>query len=250
MTALRSLLFNIWFYGTLVLGLILMIALLPFHRMVIQESVRTWVKVALFGARVILGLRYKIRGIENLPKGAAIVAAKHQSAWDTLIFYLLAHDPAYVLKKELIDLPVWGWHARKAKAIAVDRSGGGAALKKMLRDVRDALEATRLVVIFPEGTRTKVGQKAPYHPGIAALYRDGAAPVVPVALNSGLFWGRRQFKKYGGVITLEILPPIPADLDRKAFMARLQSDIETATGALVEEARAKFPHLPPPESTI
>ncbi len=138
-------------------------------------------------------------------------------------------------------MPVWGWHARKCGAISVDREGGAGALKQMVRDVEDRLSKDRQVIIFPEGTRAEPGTRHPYQPGIAAVYARTTAPVVPVALNSGLFWGRRSFNKKPGVITIEFLEPMPQGLDRREFMAELENRIETATEALIAEARTRFP---------
>ena len=129
--------------------------------------------------------------------------------------------------------------ARKCKAIGVDRAGGIGALKRLVRDSAAALDANRQVIIFPEGSRMAPGKTRPYYPGIAAIYAATEAPVVPVALNSGVFWGRRRFLKRPGVITLEFLPPVPRGLDRRAFLTELQARIETASERLRAEAEAK-----------
>src|SRR5690606_21388864 len=147
-----------------------------------------------------------------------IVAAKHQSAWDTMAFYWVLDDAAYVLKKELLSIPLYGWCARKARMIGVDRSGGAKALRAMVEQAQNCLAEGRPIVIFPEGTRTAPGRRSAYHPGIAALYTRLGVPVVPVALNSGLFWGRRSFIKQPGRIVVQFLPPIPPGLERRAFM--------------------------------
>jgi len=141
-----------------------------------------------------------------------------------------------VLKKELLSVPVYGWLLKKSAMIAIDRDGGGSALKQMIKDVRDRLGQGRKVIIFPEGTRSTVGSSLPYHPGVAAVYKTGDAPVVPVALNSGVFWPRRAFLKQPGRVVLEYLEPMPTGLDRRQFMAELESRIETATARLIAEA--------------
>lgn len=239
----RSVLFNVFFmvlHAALVVG---MVALLPFPRRWMQATVRLWTDVLRVGLKLIVGLDLEVRGRDNLPQGACVIASKHQSALDTFVFYLLLNDPNYVMKKELMRIPVWGWHARKCGAISIDRDGGAGALKQMLRDTEDRMAQARQVILFPEGTRTAPGTRHPYNPGIAAVYTRIKAPVVPVALNSGLFWGRRSFNKKPGVITIEFLPPMPPGLDRAQFMSELENRIETATDKLVAEARERFPHV-------
>ncbi|MBI2978289.1 MAG: 1-acyl-sn-glycerol-3-phosphate acyltransferase [Rhodospirillales bacterium] len=220
-----------------------MLVLLPLPRRWMQATVRLWTQTIRFGLHHIVGLDFEARGLEHRPAGAAVIACKHQSAWDTFVFYLLLNDPNYIMKTELMRIPLWGWYARKCGAISVDRTGGAAALKKMVRDIEDRLARGRQVIVFPEGTRTAPGTRRPYQPGIAAIYKQTQAPVVPVAVNSGLFWGRRSFRKNPGVVTLQFLAPMPKGLKRDAFMAELEKRIETATDALVAEARARFPHL-------
>ena len=242
----RSVLFNVFFmvlHAALVVG---MVALLPFPRRWMQVTVRLWTNVLRAGLKLIVDLDLEVRGRGNLPQGACVIASKHQSALDTFVFYLLLKDPNYVMKKELMRIPVWGWHARKCGAISIDRDGGAGALKQMLRDTEDRMAGGRQVIIFPEGTRTAPGTRHPYNPGIAAVYTRIKAPVVPVALNSGLFWGRRSFNKKPGVITVEFLPPMPPGLDRGPFMSELENRIETATEKLVAEAKTRFPHVSEP----
>src|SRR5262249_4612223 len=160
---------------------------------------------------------------------ACVIAPKHQSAWDTIVFFAICDDAIYVLKQELMHIPFYGWNARKLGMIGLDRSGAGAALRGLIRQAQATIAAGRQLAIFPQGTRVPPGAAAPYQPGIAALYTQVEAPVIPVALNSGLFWGRRRFVKRPGTIVLEILPAIPPGLDRKAFTAQLEHAIETAS---------------------
>ncbi len=129
----------------------------------------------------------------------------------------------------------YGWYAVRAGGIPVDRGAGASALKRMLARARNAVASGRPIAIFPEGTRTAVGARRPYHPGVAALYTQLGIPLVPVAVNSGLYWGRRSFLKRPGRIILEILPAIPPGLPRRQVMAELEARIETATAALVAE---------------
>ncbi len=232
MTLIRSLLFNVFFIGGQMVMMAAMAAALPFPRTAIQSFVRAWTRGLRWVMRRLVGIRFEVRGRDNLPDGACLIAAKHQSAWDTFAFYLLLDDPIYVMKIELMRLPVWGAYARKAEMIGVDRAAGAAALKGMVRDAGAALDAGRQVIIFPEGTRTAPGTRRPYHPGVAAVATACDVPVIPVAINSGLFWARHSVIKRPGTIVMDILPPMPRGLSRRDFMAELESRIESATARL------------------
>ncbi|MEQ8395309.1 lysophospholipid acyltransferase family protein [Thalassobaculum sp.] len=237
MILVRGVLFNLLFFGfTLVLGLAGMPAFLFGTRPVLAIA-RFWSRSVLALARVVAGIDVELRGAENLPKGAAIVAAKHQSAWETLYFTELLDAPAAVLKQELVRAPIVGPYFRALNMIPVDRKAGAAALRQMVEGGRAAVAAGRPILIFPQGTRVAPGTKAPYHPGTAALYTGLDLPVIPVALNSGMYWSRNAFWKTPGRIIVEVLPAIPPGLNRKAFMARLEETLETATARLEEEAR-------------
>jgi 1-acyl-sn-glycerol-3-phosphate acyltransferase len=241
MIALRSLAFNVGFYlWTLVIGLYGAPLLLAPPRYVMEFG-RLWASGALSLLAWTVGLRHEIRGIEHLPQGAAIIALKHQSSWDTVILPVMFRHPAIVIKHELAWLPIYGWYAVRAGGIPVDRGAGASALKHMLARAKQALAEGRPIAIFPEGTRTAVGARLPYHPGVAALYTQLAVPLVPVAVNSGVFWSRRSFLKFPGRIVLEILPPIPPGQPRRQVMAELETRIETATARLVAEAQAALP---------
>lgn len=235
MIALRSLLFNLAFYvwTTAMLLVALPLALLP--RGALFATGRVWARGCLALLSRLCGLTYEIRGRRHLPATPCILAAKHQSAWDTIVFALLVDGPSFVFKKELLWIPLFGWYLRRAGCIAIDRKGGARALRHMIAAARLALRRGQSIVIFPEGTRVAPGQTRPYHPGVAALYTQLDVPVVPVAVNSGLFWGRRSFHKRPGRIVLEILPPIAPGLPRRRFTATLESAIETASRRLREE---------------
>ena len=239
MRLIRSLAFNAMFMAWTVVVLIGLALLLPLPRGAMQWGVRIWANGVSALARWLVGITYEVRGRENLVFGAAVYASKHQSAWETAVFYRLLPEPAYVMKKELFRIPFWGWCARKVGAVSVDRAGGARALRQLVRACVAALARGRQVVIFPEGTRIPPGRVLGYHPGIAAIYgAAGGAPVVPVALNSGVYWGRRSRVKWPGTIVIEILPAIPPGLDRRTFMAELERRIETATRRLEAEAHA------------
>jgi 1-acyl-sn-glycerol-3-phosphate acyltransferase len=235
-TALRSLLFNFVFYAWMVVLGTLTLPMLVLPRRCALAVGRLFARNVMALLRRIVGLDYRIVGAEHLGGGPAIVAIKHQSAWDTLILPSLLADPAVVLKRELLLLPFYGWYAAKLGMIAIDRGAGSRALRGLIERARAALAAGRCVVIFPQGTRTAPGAAHPYQPGVVALYLQTGVPVIPVALNSGLFWGRRSFLKRPGTITLEVLQPILPGLDRKRFAAALEAAIEGATRRLELEA--------------
>lgn len=232
MTALRSLLFNLLFglWTAFIFVVSLPTLLLP--RGAAWAMGRLWVRGMTILLRITVGLRHRVLGAEHRLAGPAIYAAKHQSAWDTMAFALLLDEPAYVLKRELMRVPLFGAYLRRCGMIPVDREGGASALKRLLADARNEVAGGRSILIYPEGTRTPPGERRPFHPGVAALYGDLGIPVVPVALNSGLFWGRRSFHKKSGCITLRFLPAIAPGLPRKAFMAALQGAIDDASDQL------------------
>ncbi len=202
---------------------------------------RFWTSSVFLILKATTGLGFRIEGQENLPDGPVIFASKHQSTWDTMIFPWLIRDSVIVIKKELFLLPFYGWFAKKYGCIGVDRGQAAAALRKLLRDARKAIDSGRSLVVFPEGTRAPPGEMRPLQPGIAALYRDLGIPVVPVALNSGQFWPRRSLIRRNGVIILRFLPPIGPGLDRKAFMGRLEQAIATAQAELETAAAPGIP---------
>jgi 1-acyl-sn-glycerol-3-phosphate acyltransferase len=234
---LRSILFNLlsalWSAGMHIICLPLLFA----SRGVVQAAGGIWIDGTLWLLKHVAGIDYRVSGTENLPSTPAIYASKHQSAWETLFLSRYLDFPAFVLKKELLSIPLFGWFLTRAGMIAVDRKGGASALRSMARQATETLESGRSILIFPEGTRVAPGQTKPYQPGVAALYTQQKVPVVPVALNSGLFWGRRAFIKKPGTIVVQILPPIPPGLDRKAFMRDLESRIEPASAALARGER-------------
>lgn len=233
---LRAILFNLVFFGGT--GLMAIFGL-PFAVTPWRWSMglgRTWSRWSLAWLRWIVGLDHEVRGWDNLPPGPCLIAMKHQSAWDTLIMPVLLGDPAVVIKRELKRVPFYGWYASRAGSIFVDRKGGAAALKDMVAQARTQVARNRKIVIFPQGTRTAPGEHGPaYQPGVAALYQALGLPLVPAAVNSGLFWGRRAFNKRPGRIILEFLPPIPPGQPRRAMMAEMESRIEEATTRLVAE---------------
>lgn len=236
MTAVRSLAFALGALAWTGALAVVYLPLLVLPRRAFQRLARFWIAGLMAWLRWTCGLTWRVEHRERLPAGAAIIASKHQSAFDTVVFHLLVDDPVFVLKRELLAVPFFGWYLRKAGNIGIDRAAGIRALKQMTADAERALADGSQIIVFPEGTRTPPGTRRPYHPGIAALYSQADRPVVPVALNSGVFWGRRAFRKRRGRITVEILEPVPAGLDRRAFLAELERRIEDATERRVAEA--------------
>lgn len=223
---LRSAVFAAGFVtATALLVFLLSPALFASHRAA-RRAGAVWGRVTIFLLRTLAGIRHEITG--PLPPPGSIVAAKHQSAWETFVLAALLPDPVYVVKQELLSIPGVGWYFRRAGQIAVDRQGGASALRHMVQGAQAALEKGAQIVVFPEGTRVAPGERRPYHPGIAALYRQTGAAVVPVALNSGRYWSRRGFRMRPGTIRLEFLEPIAPGMERRAFMACLEERIERA----------------------
>lgn len=238
---IRALLFNAWFWlWTVVMALVILPSIvLPWRWM--WALVRFWLSGVRWGLKAIVGLDVEVRGLERVPDRPVVFAVKHQSAWETLILPLIQPNVSIVLKKELADLPFFGWYTRKTGMIAVQRSAGAQALRALVQSARAVIAEGRSIIIFPEGTRAPVGQHGNHHPGIAALYRQLDAPIVPVALNSGLYWGRRSFLKRPGTVLVEFMSPLPPGLDRAAFMHRLKAELDGATDRLVAEGEAALP---------
>ena len=193
---------------------------------------KAWAGSVLRVLEAVCGLGYRVEGAERLPTGPGLVAAKHQAMWETLALTILLDRPAFVLKKELARVPVFGWFCRANGFVFVDRADGARALRSMTRGAQRAVSEGAQVVIFPEGTRAPVGRALPYHPGVAALARALDLPVVPVAHDSGRFWTHPGIRRRPGTVTVRVLPPIPADTPRKRLMADLEEAIEAETRAL------------------
>ena len=235
MITVRSILFNLLFYLNLVILLILAIPTLVLPRRAILGMAKLWGRTTLWLLRVVCGIYVEWRGLEKIPPGGIIVAAKHQSIWETFALVTLFADPTFVIKRELLWLPFFGWYAWHGGMIPVDRSAGKGALSGMMVHAHRALADGRQIIIFPEGTRRPTGADPKYKFGVAHLYGEAGVPCVPIALNSGLFWPRRRLLRFPGTVRVEILDPIPPGLDREAMFARLQNEIEAATARLIAE---------------
>ena len=233
MNTLRSLIFTAWLYLSMpIIAIGLSPVLLLPHRYV-QGVCKLWAKIVLFGLRWIAGVKVEVRGLEHAPSGAALIASKHQGMLDIVALLAVLPDACFVMKKELMPLPFFGWFAWKAKMIAVDRSAHAKALKDMVRQARARHAEGRQILIFPEGTRGEVGAAPDYKPGIAALYREIDVPVHPIATNAGVHWPKHGFTRKPGIIVFEYLEPIQPGLKRAEFMRTLQERLETASTALL-----------------
>ena len=230
MTLLRSLAFSVWLYcATAVVSL--RVTLLAHDRPAVVAGAKLWARVMLAGLRRICGIDYVVTGREHLPAGAALIAPMHQSAFDTIVWLLLVPDCAYVLKRELTRLPLFGRLLVRGGQIPVDRNAGAAAMRDLIRRAA-AAAAGRQILIFPEGTRAAPGEPIRLHPGVAAIAARTGLPIIPVATDSGHFWGRRSFRKRPGTIRIAILPPLPVGLPRAAVMARLEQAYAEGYAAL------------------
>ncbi len=227
-----SLVFTAWLYGTMAVLGTAASPLLLLRRERAWGLVRLWARGVLWGLRAFCGVRVEVRGREHMPTGAALVAAKHQSMLDTVAPLGLLPDPAYVLKRELMRLPFFGWWAAKLDMVPIDRAGGAATLRAMTHAARDRLADGRQLVIFPEGTRQEPGAAPAYKPGVAGLYRELGVACTPLATNSGAHWPPHGVLRFPGVVVYEFLPPVTAGLKRASFMAVLEDRLEEASRAL------------------
>jgi 1-acyl-sn-glycerol-3-phosphate acyltransferase len=240
MIVLRSLLFNLAFYVNIIVLMILGLPVLLLGRHGAFFMARTWGVISIWLLEKICGLRVEFRGLQNIPQGGYILAAKHQSFLETFSLVTMTPDFSIILKRQLKFIPLFGLYITAAGVIAIDRSKGRNALAQIVEQAGPVLRAGRQVYIFPEGTRRAPGAEPAYKFGVAHLYEHTGAPCLPVALNTGVFWGRRGFLRRPGVAVIEFLPVIPPGLPRDEFFRKLQDDIETASNRLIAEARASL----------
>jgi 1-acyl-sn-glycerol-3-phosphate acyltransferase len=231
----RSLIFNALFYVNITIRIIVALPTILLPYSFLHGVLRRYASSTLWFLRVVCGTKVEWRGREKLPAGPCIVACKHQSLWETFALFMLLPDPTYVLKRELMWLPLFGWLATKARMIPIDRGSHTKALASMTAAARREAARGRQIVIFPEGTRRPPGAKPRYLPGVALLYAELGLPCVPIALNSGLFWPRRSLRRHPGTVLVEVLDAIPPGLEKREFLMRLQNATEQATARLVAE---------------
>ena len=233
MLTVRSLLYIALFYIWSVFWVLLISPLMLGPRIWMVRSWRIWAQVVMGLLRLVCGIKVELRGVQYIPRGAALIAPKHQCMLDVFAQFAWLPDSCFVTKQELMWIPFFGWYAQKGRMISIDRSGHAKTLRKLIVDARERFAAGRQLVIFPEGTRGEPGVPGDYKPGIAALYRELEVPVHPVATNAGVHWPAHGFKRRPGTIVFEYLEPIPPGLKRAEFMRILEARIETASTALL-----------------
>ena len=240
MIIVRSLVFNALFYVNTALWLIAALPTFFMPYRAIIEVAKAWGRFNRALTRMVAGIDYEIRGAEKIPRGPVIVAAKHQSAWETFALLSLFDNPTFIIKRELQWIPIFGWFTIKGRMVPVQRGAGSQTLTNMIERARIELSRGRQLVIFPEGTRRAPGAEPRYKYGVAQLYAAEGVPCIPIALNSGLFWPRRSLRRNPGTVLVEVLDPILPGLDKDVFLERLKNEIETATARLIAESQAKL----------
>ena len=240
---LRTALFNVAIYVNFLVQAVLFSPVLLLPERMVWPIARFWVRSTLWLHRAIVGVDDEIRGRENIPDGGFIVASKHQSAWETLRLIELFPRPSFILKRELLWLPLFGWYLSRTGMIGIDRGKRSAALETLIPRARRAIAEGRQIIIFPEGTRRPPLAPPQYRYGVTRLYRELGVPCLPIALNSGLYWPRRSFAHRKGTVLLACLDPIPPGLDADTFSRELQERLESATAEIMAEAFERQPEL-------
>jgi 1-acyl-sn-glycerol-3-phosphate acyltransferase len=230
--------FWMWLLSLSILGLPLLLA----PRRYAYQLVRFWGRGVLKALQYLCGITYTLEGLNHLPAAPFILASKHQSAFETIALYTHLENLVVVLKKELLWIPFYGWYVAKMRMIPIDRTSGVKSLRKMLKRTDEAAARKQTILIFPEGTRTRPHDAPAYKPGIAAIYHHLHQPVVPVSLNSGLFWGKKQWIKNKGHIRIVFHAPIPPHLPKQEFIEKLQNTIETGCKDLYSQRHESRSH--------
>jgi 1-acyl-sn-glycerol-3-phosphate acyltransferase len=230
----RSILFAVLFYLWSLLLCVIFLPALLLPRGIVAWAFKLWASGVIVLLRVCCAIKVEIRGRQHVPTGRALVAAKHQCMFDVFAQFVALPDSCFVMRKELMIIPFFGWYAWKQRMVVIDREGGSAALRQMVRDGQDRLAEDRQLLIFPEGHRGEPGVAGDYQPGVAGLYRDLGLPAHLVATNSGVHWPAHGFLRRPGVIVFEYLEPLPAGMKRADFMRQMQERIEAASNALLE----------------
>lgn len=234
---IRQILFNIAFYGATTIFCIVLTPAMLLPRPIFIIGLNSYFKSVHLIEKYILGLDFEVRGREHIPTtGSFIVAAKHYSAYETMKLHLLFFDPAIIMKKELSRIPLWGWLAMKAKMIFIDRGSREIALASIVAGAKRVEAEGRPLVIFPQGTRVAIDdtpERKPYKGGITRMYEATSQPILPLAMNSGLYWKKNAFFKSPGKVIFEFLPPIPSGLTGSEALAKLQIALEEKSNELV-----------------
>ncbi|WP_310619273.1 lysophospholipid acyltransferase family protein [Flexibacterium corallicola] len=241
MSILRTILFNIVFYLSTIVYLIVISPILALPRKKGLWVYPWWGLMARFQLRWIGGIKSEILDVDRIPKGGCIVAIKHQSSWEAITLYSLFQDSAYIIKRDLTYVPLTGWYLLKYKFITVHRGERSLTVAKMIDDAKTAINDGRTIVIFPEGTRQPLGAAPKYKLGICNLYNELGCPVIPIAVNSGAYWPRHGFFCPPGTIRAQVLPAIPPNLPQDEFMKILTESLEEASNRLLDQAEAETP---------
>ena len=240
---LRSLVYNVLFYALLVFWIVIAIPTFVMPPRIFLVVAKAWARSSIWMMRLICNTKVEYRGLDKIPKGPLIVASKHQSMWETFALLQFFDRPLFIYKRELAWIPFFGWYLVKSRMIGVDRAGGMRSLMEMARRALKEIRSGRQLIIFPEGTRRPVDAPPAYMTGVGQIYVNSGVACLPVALNSGLFWPRRNFMRYPGTLVVEFLDPLPPGLSRKEFITRVSGVIEDATNRLVEAARREQAQL-------
>ncbi|WP_319532502.1 lysophospholipid acyltransferase family protein [uncultured Cohaesibacter sp.] len=245
MLLIRSLLFHIAFYSvTFVLVLACMFTL-PFHRRHVIAISGIWGRVCTWLFSKIVGGSFEVRHQERIPRDQSLIlACKHMSVYETFALLTIIDDPLFILKRELMWIPLFGWAVARGEMIPIDRGARSKTLKSMMQRAKERMKETRQLIIFPEGTRRPVDAEPAYKYGIAYIYKELNVPCYPVAINTGLFWPRQSVLLYPGKVIFEVLPPIEPGLEQAAFFEQVSTMIEENSNRLIAEARAAGGGLP------
>tara|TARA_B100002019_G_C21186441_1_gene556479 strand:+ start:49 stop:786 length:738 start_codon:yes stop_codon:yes gene_type:complete len=242
MILIRSTLFNILFFLFTAIACIVCIPFAFSSHKTILKIVHAYLKGIYALEKNILNLDYEVRGIEHLPTdGAFLVAAKHQSTYETFKLHFLFSDPAIILKKELLSIPIWGAFLKRIEPVAINRSDRKEATEKVIEGAHRVQEQGRPLIIFPQGTRVKLEHtisEKPYKQGIARMQKATGMPIIPLALNTAKYWPRSKWCKHPGIVVFEFLPPIQPGKDIKDVMNELETNIEHHSIRLCDEAEA------------
>ena len=230
---IRSIIFYLLLYmWTFFLGIICLPALLlPISY--VRKLANLWIVGILKLLKLSCNITYEIKGEENISKKAVIVASKHQSAFETLLLFKLINNAVFIHKRELFFIPIFGLYLKKSNMISINRAEGAQAMRKMLTEVKQRILSGYSIIIFPEGTRKKTSEPPDYKSGIAGIYRESEAEVLPVAVNSGHCWPKHTFIKKQGKIIIKFLKPIPTKLDKSDFLKKIESTIEEETNKII-----------------
>ena len=235
---IRAFFFMVALYLSLIAFMLVGLIVLILPRRAMTVLARAWGHYFLWLCRVLGGIKVEFRGLQNIPKGPLLVAAKHQSVWETFMLLGLFDDPCFILKRELTFIPFFGWFIYKMRNVPINRKDGSRALIKLTRAADREIHADkgRQILVFPEGTRRPPGAPPAYRFGVAKHYEGLNVPCLPIGLNSGVYWPRRSMKLKRGTIVVDIMPPIQPGLERNEFFALVQDQIERSSNQLIAEA--------------